>query len=112
MGEGKPPSIDDAEIDREVARGQVLADAIEKAGEQHDAERAKAAELLEPFIAQAMRAIATHEFMIAAELFDRVADEYRLRGLRGDADQWNHRAADCRSAARHAKRLAKKGKGR
>jgi hypothetical protein len=95
------------ELAAETARAQPIADAILKAADAHEAARAEATEFLEPFIRAGQTHIAAGEYEKAALVFEGVADEYRARHLRGDADQWDHRAADCRSAARHAKRRKK-----
>jgi len=111
MGGGEEKGLS-AELDGYIEKAQPLADAIEVAGAQYDVARAAIGKMVDPFIASALRALGEGDHTKAAIIFEKVADEYRACNLRGDADQWAHRAADCRSAARHAKRRAKKGKGR
>lgn len=112
MGDDERARREAAELETERARAQPIADAIETAGASYDAARAAIGGMVAPYVTAGQRSIAERDYESAARLFEKVALFYRDHGLRGDADQWDHRAADCRSAGRHAKRLRKKGKGR
>lgn len=74
--------------------------------ERLEAERRALDMEAEPTRLEAGKAIAAKDFRRAAALYGDLARHYRAYGFRGDAEQYEKRAADCVSCAR----LSKKGK--
>jgi hypothetical protein len=76
--------------------------------EKIDAEKAALRKELESVIAVAVSCAHRGEHQKAAGIFDEIAHIFRVRCFLSDAEVWERRAADARSAERLAKR--RKGK--
>jgi hypothetical protein len=79
--------------------------------EKLDAEKAAIRAELEAEVQSAIDFAKRGELLGAAAIFHSVAERWRAHGFAGEAECWERRAADCRSAHALKKRNARKGRG-
>lgn len=101
-------TVEESEIAAEVRRAQPIAEAIEIAAEAQDARRSEIMKAGDPYLAAALRELAKGRYEPAAVQFECIADLFHEANWPGEEMRWMHRAADCRSAGRLAKRRARK----